>query len=253
MVVTPFFWQTWWFRVSVLGGFTLAVVMTVRYISFRRLRLRLRQLEQQAALQSERTRIAKDIHDDLGASLTQIALLGELARQDRAEPDKAEDRVTTISTTARQAIKSLDEIVWAVNPRNDTLAHLIDYAGQFAVDFLRAPGIRCRLDLPDQAPQRQLSTDLRHNLFLAIKEALHNIVKHSCATEAWLRVHVPDGVLQIIIEDNGCGFERPPDDALADGLRNMRQRLTELGGRCRIESRPGAGTRVTLELPWPKP
>jgi signal transduction histidine kinase/ligand-binding sensor domain-containing protein len=250
LVVAPFFWQTWYFRLSVLGGFTLAVVMTVRYISFRRLRLRLLHLEQQAALQNERARIAKDIHDDLGASLTQIALLGELARQDRAEPDKAGDRVTTISATARQAIKSLDEIVWAVNPRNDTLAHLIDYAGQFAVDFLRATGVRCRLDLPDQAPDCQLSTDIRHNLFLAIKEALHNVVKHSRATEAWLRVHVAQGALEIIIEDNGCGFAAAPENAMADGLRNMQQRLAELGGVCRISSRPGEGTCVSLKLAW---
>src|SRR5262249_2729342 len=124
--VTPFFWQRWTFRLAMLAAFTLLVVAIVRYVSFRRLRLHLRHLEQQAALHKERARIAKDIHDDLGANLTQISLLGELAQQDRGQPEKAAERVNTISSTARQAIKSLDEIVWAVNPRNDTLGHLID-------------------------------------------------------------------------------------------------------------------------------
>jgi len=252
LVVAPFLWQTWWFRSAVLAAFTLAIIAIVRYVSFRRLHERLRLLEQQAALHQERARIAKDIHDDLGADLTQIALLGELAQQDRGEPEKAAERSGKISSTARQAIKSLDEIVWAVNPRNDTLVHLLDYAGQFALDYLRLAGIRCRLDFPEQTPVRELSTDLRHNVFLAVKEAIHNIVKHSHATEAWVRAAVSDQGLEIVVEDNGCGFERAPEDAVSDGLRNMRQRLAEVRGQYRIESHPGQGTKVTLGLPWPK-
>jgi len=248
--VSPFFWQTWWFYWVVLLTFTGSIIAIVRYVSFRRLHRRLQLLEAQAALQKERARIAKDIHDDLGASLTQIAFLGELAQQDRAEPEKAAERVGIISATARQAIKSLDEIVWAVNPRNDTLAHLLDYAGQFTVDYLRLTGIRCRLDFPEQMPARELSTDLRHNLFLTVKEALHNIVKHSAATEVWLRATFTPQALDLVIEDNGRGFENAPDDALADGLRNMQQRLADIGGRCRIESQPGSGTKVLIHLPW---
>ena len=253
VVVAPFSWQTWWFRSAALAGFTLIIVAIVRYIFFRRLHRRLLLLEAQAALHKERARIAKDIHDDLGANLTQIALLGELARQDQAEPGKAAARMETISGTARQAIKALDEIVWAVNPRNDTLAHLIDYAGQFALDYLRLAGIRCRLDLPEQTPARELSTDVRHNLFLVIKESLHNIVKHARATEVWLRATVTDQALEIRIEDNGQGFDKAPEDALSDGLRNMRQRLVDVGGDCRVESRPGAGTKVIAWVPCPKP
>ncbi len=249
--VRPFFWQTWWFRSVVVAGFSFSLVAAVRYVSFRRLREQLRSLEQQAALHKERARIAKDMHDDLGASLTQIALLSELARQDMTVPEKAGEHVQKISGTARQVIKSLDEIVWAVNPRNDTLAHLIDYVGQSSLDFLRAPGIRCRLDLPENPPARTVSTEVRHNLFLVIKEALHNIVKHAQASEVWLRADVTGPALRIAIEDNGCGFEQPPENSWADGLRNMRQRMAEIGGDFRIESRPGAGTKVTLELPWP--
>ena len=250
--VAPFFWQTWWFRLAAVAAFTLSIIAIVRYVSFRRLRAQLRLLEQQALLQRERARIAKDIHDDLGANLTQIAFLGELAQQDRSEPDKVAVRLGKISGTARQAVKSLDEIVWAVNPRNDTLAHLMDYAGQFAVDYLRLAGVRCRLDFPEPIPVRELSTDLRHNLFLAIKEALHNIVKHARATEVWLRVSFTEPALNVVVEDDGCGFNNAPDNALADGLRNMQQRMADIGGECRIESQPGAGTKVCLHLPWQK-
>jgi len=253
LVVAPFFYQEWWFRLAVVAAFTSCIIAVVRYVSFRRLRARLRLLEQQAALQRERARIAKDIHDDLGANLTQIAYLGELAHQDRGAPDLVGERIRNISATARQAVKSLDEIVWAVNPRNDTLAHLLDYAGQFAVDYLRLMDIRCRLDFPAEIPPRELSTDLRHNLFLVIKEALHNIFKHAHATEVWLRVVVDDQALEVVLEDNGRGFASAPDDALADGLRNMRQRMTEIGGAFAVASQPGSGTKIKLRLPWPEP
>lgn len=249
-IVLPFYWQTWWFRLSALIAFTVGVTAIVRYVSFRRLHRRLHLLEQQAALQRERARIAKDIHDDLGADLTQIAYLGELARQEQVETAKVGERISKISATARQAARSLDEIVWAVNPRNDTLAHLLDYAGQFAVNYLRTADVRCRLDFPEQIPARELSTDLRHNLFLVIKEALHNIVKHAQATEVWLRVIFSERALDVVIEDNGRGFEQEPDNALADGLRNMRQRMNDIGGECRVESHSGSGAKISLHLPW---
>lgn len=250
--VEPFFYETWWFRGAMLAIFTAAIIAIVRYVSFRRLRTKLLQLEQQAALHRERARIAKDIHDDLGASLTQISLIGELAQQDRNAPAKVGSHVEKMAGTARQAVKSLDEIVWAVNPRNDTLAHFIDYTGQFALDYMRLAGIRCRLDLPEAVPQRELSTDVRHNLFLVVKEAINNTVKYAQATELRLRIAVSDEKLELSVEDNGRGFTQPPDDASADGLRNMHQRMADIGGQCWIQGRPGAGARIAIELPWPR-
>jgi signal transduction histidine kinase/ligand-binding sensor domain-containing protein len=251
-VVLPFFWETWTFQLIVFGAFTLCIVLIVRYLSFRRLRLRLQRVEQQAALYKERARIAKDIHDDLGANLTQIALLSELVRHDSAPPSKTDAHTHKISATARQAIKSLDEIVWAVNPRNDTLAQLMDYTGQFALDYLESAEVRCRLDFPDQIPDRQIPTNVRHNLFLVVKEALNNVVKHAQADEVWLRLFTTDMALQIEIEDNGRGFGQTSDSPGADGLGNMRQRMKEIGGACRIESRVGKGTKIIIEFPWPR-
>jgi signal transduction histidine kinase/ligand-binding sensor domain-containing protein len=244
--IRPHFYERWWFQTGAAVLVLALVAGSVRHLATRRLRKRMEELERKRMLERERARIAKDIHDDLGASLTLIAVLGDLAKKERVE-----ERVEKMSATAREAVKSLDEIVWAVNPRNDTLAHLIDYMGQFAVNYLRDAGIRCLLDVPDQAPACTVPTNVRHNVFLVVKEALQNIVKHAHATEVWLHVSVAAGRLRIAVEDNGCGFERAPDDAWADGLRNMRQRLAEVGGDCDIRSESGKGTTISVTLPLP--
>ncbi len=249
--VEPFFWQTWWFRSLAVLLFTASVIAVVRYVSFRRLHMKLRALEQQAALDKERSRIAKDIHDDLGGSLTQIKLLFELAQRKRAQPDQVDALGQEGLTATRQIIKSLDEIVWAVNPRNDTLPHLIDYLGQFAIEFLARANIRCRVDLPDHPVAWAVSPEARHNLFLAVKEALNNVIRHAGANEVWLRVTATEDLLTLIIEDNGHGFERTESDGFADGLPNMNQRMADIGGRAKIESRAGLGTRVILTFPKP--
>ena len=251
LAVAPFFWQSWWFRTAMLILFTGGVIAIVRYVSFRRLHSRVHTLEQQAALDKERARIAKDIHDDLGGSLTQIKLLFELAQRQRTQPDAVTRLGQEGLAATRQIIKSLDEIVWAVNPRNDTLPHLIDYLGQFAIEFLARADIRCRVDLPDHPVAWAVSPEVRHNLFLAVKEALNNVIVHAEANEVWLRITATDRLLTIVIEDNGHGFDSPPDRDFADGLPNMKQRLAEIGGQSAIESRAGAGTRVTLILAKP--
>jgi len=248
--VTPFIWQRWWFRLAVLSGFTLSVAIIARYVSVRRLRIKLRALEQQAALERERARIAKDIHDDLGGSLTQVELLLGMALEDRTVPGRMEECVRQVSSTVRQVGESLDEIVWAVNPRNDTLPDLIEFIGQFAVEFLHTAGLRCRVDLPDNPLPQQVSPEVRHNLFLVLKEALNNIARHAEASEVRLRIAINEEALNITLEDNGKGFEGTPSGTGADGLHNMQQRMSAIGGICRIESKPGFGTSITLILPW---
>jgi signal transduction histidine kinase len=251
IVVDPFFWATWWFRSSVVILFTVAVIAIVRYVSFRRLRLKLRALEQQAALDKERSRIAKDIHDDVGGSLTQIKLLFELAQRNRTVPEKVEQLGQEGLAATRQIIKSMDEIVWAVNPRNDSLPQLIDYLGQFAIEFLSRAGIRCRVDLPEHPLTWAVSPEARHNLFLAVKEALNNVVLHAGADEVWLRITATEELLTIVIEDNGHGFNDKAGREFADGLPNMNQRMAEIGGRSSVESKADTGTRVSLIFPKP--
>lgn len=248
-VVKPFFWQTWWFRVIAATIFICVFVGIGRYVSFRRLRAKLRLLEQQAVVSRERARIARDIHDDLGSRLSEITLLSELALQDHSEREKGREHIRHISVTARQATDSLDEIVWAANPRNDTLPDLIGYIGQFAQQFLHTAGISCRLELPDQPPGWALSAEARHNLFLVTKEALNNVVRHAHAREVCLRVKLTEESLNLTIEDNGNGFEPDRAHPSADGVRNMHQRMETIGGNCDITSKPGAGTMITLSLP----
>ena len=248
--VTPFFWQTLSFRLGSLFTILVLVIALVRYISFRRLRLELRQVEQQAAVERERGRIARDIHDDLGNRLTEIQLLAGLAQRNRAAPEKAVTQVNDISSAARQATDALDEIVWAINPHNDTLPHLINYLGQFTADYMRTAGIRCRLDLPENPPVKSVSAEVRHNLFLAVKESLNNIARHSGATEVSLLILVTDESLSVIIQDNGRGFNGEVKLNGADGLANMRQRVAEIGGQFRIQSKPGAGVSVSFSGLW---
>lgn len=255
--VAPFFWQTWWWRGAGLALTAAILIALVRYVSFRRLQSRVRLLEQQAALDKERARIARDLHDQLGGTLTQTTLQLELALRNGAKPEKTGRHVQQGLTAARQAIKSLDETVWAVNPGNDTLPHLVSYLGEYAVEFLDSAGIRCRLDLPEQLPEQPVSAETRHNLFLAVKEALNNVVRHASASEVRLRARLDDRSLTFTVADNGHGFQvENPGPAPAsgnpalheDGLRNMRQRMEEIGGEFHIESEPG-GTRLSFVCP----
>jgi signal transduction histidine kinase/ligand-binding sensor domain-containing protein len=250
-IVRPFYWQTWWFRALLAIAFTAAVIALVRYLSFRRLRRRMRLLEQQAVLDKDRARIAKDLHDDLGANMTQMTLVLELALQQRSEPEAVIATVQDGLLAAREAIKSLDAAVWAVNPANNTLPELVAYIGQFGMEFLQQAGIHCTLDLPDHPPERPVSAELRHSLFLIVKEALNNVVRHAQASEVRLQISITPDALELLIADNGRGIERAPDDPLADGLRNMRQRADELNAQFKIESVPGAGTKISLRYPWP--
>jgi len=250
LTVAPFFWQTLSFRAGMLVLFILTLIAVVRYISFRRLRMELRDAEKRAAVERERGRIARDIHDDLGNRLTEIQLLAGLAQRHRAAPVKTAAQVDEISSAARQATDALDEIVWAINPTNDTLPHLINYIGQFTSDFMRTAGIRCHLDLPENPPAKSVSAEVRHNLFLAVKEALSNIVRHSGATEVSLLILATDESLSVLIRDNGRGFNGEVKASGADGLENMRRRIAEIGGQFQIQSRPGDGVRVSFNGLW---
>ena len=145
----------------------------------------------------------------------------------------------------------MDEIVWAINPRNDTLRYLVDYISQFAVEFLQAADILCLVELPDNIPNQRISPEARHNLWLVSKEAVNNVVRHAHASEVFLRVIVSENQLAVSIKDDGRGFEWPQDNAECDGLRNMRQRMEEIGGKFQLNSQPGIGTHITVLYSWP--
>ena len=195
--------------------------------------------------------------------------MSQTARGDLDQPEKAAADLDRIYDTARDLTRAMDEIVWAVNPRHDTLDSLVSYLGGFAQDFLSAANIRCRLDVPVNLPPLPVTAEVRHNLFLAFKEAVNNVVRHAAATEARIAVSLEGSGLTLTIQDNGKGFERPLNverstlnvqhseavasslarPASGNGLLNMQRRLEEIGGRYLVEGAPGRGTMIQFTVP----
>ena len=242
----PHFWQTLWFRALCGLAAAGAAGAVARYLIRKRLQRKFEQYEQQQALARERARIARDIHDDLGARLTQITLLSELSSGDQRGELGANAR--KIALASREMAESLDEIVWAVNPEHDTLPGVIEYLSQSADEFLEETTIRLRLNTPREIPPCKISAQMRHQLFLAFREALNNAVKHAGASEIQIDVAVTEGRLQVTIADNGAGFEPRPNETGRNGLRNMRHRLETIGGSFDLTTQPGLGTRVQLAV-----
>ncbi len=242
----PPFWRTSWF----LSLLIAALLLLVRYVSMRKIRDRLRYLIRERALENERARIAKDMHDDLGANLTQISLMGELLRRNPGDPSEVEKNAARIAERSRLVSQKLDEIVWAVNPKNDSLDKLASYLVHFAEEFLEPTDIHCRLEVPPRLPDRPVDSELRHDIFMAVKEAMNNAVKYSEATEIRLRISLVSREFTIAVEDDGRGFA--PAAAASrggNGLANMRKRAEEHGGRFEIESAPGKGSIVRFTFP----
>ncbi|MEI7902654.1 MAG: triple tyrosine motif-containing protein, partial [bacterium] len=246
LTAEPYWWETAWVRVAgplaAVGVLGSGVFVWLR----RRRRFQIERLELLQATEKERVRIAQDLHDDLGAGLTEIGLLGDLVGAQAAnQPETA----GLISQRARELAGALDEIVWAVNPRHDNSQALTAYFCRFAQDFLRPAGLACRFDVAESLPDCGLTTETRHQLFLAFKEALNNIVRHARASEVSLRIVSEKGLLVISVTDNGCGFTGAVPTGSPDGLQGMRDRLARLGGECSVHSSAGKGVSVTLSLP----
>jgi len=253
-ITLPHFWQTWWFRICTLLAGVAGVTRIVWQVSRRRMRRKLEAAERLQAVERERTRIAKDIHDHLGANLTRISLLSQSAHGELENPAQAAAQLERIYETSRELTRSMDEIVWAVNPQHDTLDSLASYLGNFAQEYLVTLGRRCRLEVPLQLPHWPITAEARHNIFLAFKEALHNVIKHSGATEVVIFLELLPAGFALGVRDNGHGFNPatvPERPGRGNGLKNMRQRLDKLGGRCEIHSAPGAGAEIRFVIATP--
>ena len=243
----PHFWQTLWFRA--LAGIVAAALVanTVLLITRRRMKFKLERIQREQALERERTRIAKDIHDHLGANLTRISLLSQSVHGELQNPAQAAIQLDRIYDTSRDLTRAMDEIVWAVNPHHDTLDSLASYLGNFAQDYLMSLNIRCRLEVPLHLPSWPITAEVRHDIFLAFKEAIHNVVKHSGATEVSVSLALGTNDFTLNLRDNGRGFDPtslPERVGRGNGLKNMKQRLEKIGGRCEINTAPGRGTEI---------
>ena len=249
VTVLPHFWETTWF-LAVLSVAVVGVLAgAVRLVERRKYRLRLARLETQHAVERERLRISQDMHDDIGSILTRVSILSDVGQGGGETDTAAKGQFERIGSQVRSAVQALDEIVWATNPQNDNLPRFAEYVGRFADECFENTAVRCWQEMPTDLPNLPLPADIRHNVFLAVKEAFSNVLKHAGATEVWLRLSIKDAIVRLTIEDNGHGFsveQKPPG---RNGLANMKARLAECGGRLDLTSAPGKGTRLRLDFP----
>ena len=247
--VRPFFWQTLWFRGATGGGALALAFWAVRWWSLRKVRRRLAQLERERAVDRERARIARDMHDHVGSALTQLTLISSPGEAAGTSADPVAGRLAQVAELSREIVGTLDELVWTVNPRHDTTTGLVDYLSRHAEEVLKSAGVRLRYDIAAGAVSSPVSADRRQQMFLAFKEAVNNIVKHAGATEVWMRARTETGVLCIVVEDNGRGFGGHSPATGGDGLENLVERLKSIGGSCVIGPGAAGGVRVEFRLP----
>ncbi len=257
IVPTPLYLQTWALVLYLVFAVAL-VTGIVRIVSHRRLKLALARLEQQQSLERERMRIARDMHDEMGSKLTKISFLSEHAQVAADADGPMVSQMQAIAQTSRELLQTMDEIVWVVNPRNDSLENLVSYLSHYATEYFQNTPVECDLRLAHDFPNHPLSSEVRHNVFLTFEEALNNVLKHSGASRVQLEMAMRDSSFHIRISDNGSGFDvneagaqSPPASARrsGNGLANMRARLADIGGECLVKSRPGQGAEILLAIP----
>ena len=241
------FWQRGWFQLSLLTACALTALFCLWLLA-----QLAAQAKAQKILQVERARIARDIHDDVGAQLTQLVLLGEVAQREQPADSAAQAQFRQMCEWTRAVSHSMDEVVWTVNSRRDTVRDFVSHVCKFAQQFLRATSIRCRLDVEAEIPALAFDLPVRRNLFLAVKEALNNAAKHSAADELFLRIYRREQKLLVAVEDNGQGFDPAQADGGRNGLANMTQRMNDVGGSCEVSSQPGGGCLVVFTVPLPR-
>jgi signal transduction histidine kinase/ligand-binding sensor domain-containing protein len=249
LVLRPHFWQTAWFHGAAAAVVLAGLAFAVRVRERKRAKARIQLLQRRQEVDTERARIARDLHDDVGAGLTQVALLSELAKRNLTKrPERAEQQIEDIFGTAKQLTRALDEIVWAVNPEQDTLEGFALFLGTTVQKFSQLASLRSRINVQEPLPLLKLDPAVRHHVYLAAKELLHNAVKHSGASEIGMEMTVHGDILLLAISDDGQGID-PQNRPGEDGLNNLRHRMAQVGGTCQVSSKSGEGTRVEMRIP----
>jgi signal transduction histidine kinase len=260
LIEAPSWWtlrRVLWIAAAVgvvaLAAFSWVAVLR-RQVSERGRQLEIQIQERQLAerrrgIEQERARVAQDLHDELGATLTEVSILGSLIKTPSLPNETRDRHLDKLVNVSRTVVATLDEIVWAVNPKYDSVASLASYYSLFAQRFLNLAGIACRLQVADSFPKASLDSRLRHGVFLAFKEALNNAVQHSGASEVRISMGITDNQLKVVVADNGKGFADVNGQPGRDGLASMKERMLKLGGSCDVNSEPGRGTTVEFRLP----
>ena len=246
--IAPPWWQTSWFRGSAGILIIGLLIIAVRFYSRRKLEKKLVALERLQAIEKERTRIATDMHDDLGAGLSRIKFLSETIGIKKQQEQPIDEEVSSIRNYSHEMIDKMGEIVWALNEKNDTLSDLLSYTRAYAVEYLSQNGIECLVSIPDNFPSIFVSGEFRRNIFLSLKEALHNIAKHSQANCVNIGVNI-NHQLTITVQDDGVGFDAEHVRPFSNGLTNMKKRVEELGGSINFKNEKGTTIRLSVPLP----
>jgi ligand-binding sensor domain-containing protein/signal transduction histidine kinase len=245
IVITPPFWATWWFRILAFVVLLISVGGTIRFIELRKIKRRIELLEKEQAFERERARISRDMHDEVGSSLSEIVILSELAMK---KPKEANLHVREISERAAEVIDNVSDIVWAMNPKNDKLDNLIAHVRHYAIKYLSLANIACQFTAPENIPAKNISAQLRRNIFLVIKEALHNVVKHSEAANVTIIIEFSNDIFFTLLKDNGKGFLIENISGAGNGLINMKKRIEDIKGEIEFRSNPGEGTQISFSV-----
>ncbi len=248
IILSPY-WATWWFITLVIVVLVALTILGIRYFIGRKLKKRLQALERRNEIEKIRNRISRDIHDDIGAGLTKISMMSQMARLDVTENKNIDDKLNTLSSSARDLSERLQEIVWAMNPRHDDLNSLLAFLRAYASDFFENSNVKLSFHFPDNIPALPLNPDMRRNLFLCFKEALNNIAKYANASEIFIEADIKTNTFHLMIKDNGKGFDANKNKLTGNGLANMQKRMEEINGQFSIKSKPGTGTEINISFP----
>jgi signal transduction histidine kinase len=247
VIVPQPFWRANWFWFVVVVSMTMLAIGSWRYVLWNRMHRELAVLKNQQALERERLRIAQDIHDGLGARVSQISMVSSRAQDNQSFPEMARVEFDRISKMSRELVSALYETVWAVDPENDNLDELGNYLCQIVNQLCERAQFRCRFNVADLPGDVQVSSQIRHNISMAVQEAVHNVIKHAGAAEVTIDIKFTNDLLVITVRDDGSGF-KPAGDSGGNGLINMKKRLSDIGGNCIVESELGKGTTIQMSV-----
>ncbi len=247
ITIIPPFYEIWWFKLGVFVLVLILIAVSVRFFELQKIKKRIKKLEEKEALEKERVRIARDIHDEVGANLTRISLLSGIPAA-KENITSYSSTLENISESVNETIVKLDEIVWAVNPKNDNLKNLIAYICEYTESFFESSEIVYRFDIPETIPEITLTSEKRHNFFLTVKEALNNIQRYSEAEVASISMKLEKSFFTFSIKDDGKGFNLNLLKESSNGIKNMKERINSIGGEFFIFSKPAEGTEIQLKI-----